>query len=74
MAKPISSADFEPTPRRKPTTANRGASLSRQSVVARLRRDKQGATSAVRDYIDGLINWINGQSIRASKKRGGLGR
>ncbi len=74
MAKKISSEDFEPTPRKKAITANRGASLSRQYVVARLRRDRRKATAAVRDYIDTFIEWVNGQSIRAAKKSGGLGR
>jgi len=74
MAKKISSEDFEPTPRRKATTANRGASLNRQSVVARLRRDKAKASASVRDYIDGFLEWISGQSIRASKRKGGLGK
>lgn len=64
-------------------TANRGASLSRQSIVAKLRRDQKaygpvshmgigdlGATS----YIERLIAWVNAQSLRAAKKPGGLGR
>ncbi len=55
-------------------TANRGASLNRQSVVARLRRDRSKATADVREYINGFLEWISGQSIRAAKKNGGLGK
>ncbi len=54
-------------------TANRGASLSRQSIVAKLRRDRKDEPSVIGDYIIGLIDWVNKQSLRAAKKPGGLG-
>lgn len=60
-------------------TANRGASLSRQSIVAKLRRDRKlyadvlGGESAF-DYIGDLIEWVNRQSLRASQRKGGLGK
>ncbi len=75
MATDISSADFEPTPRRKAITANRGASLNRQSVVAKLQRERKKATSAaVVEFILGFTEWLNGQTIRASRRKGGLGK
>ncbi len=57
-------------------TAARGASLSRQSIVAKLRRDRSnpkflGVTVAGYTLI--LADWVNGQSLRAAKKPGGLG-
>ncbi len=55
-------------------TANRGASLSRQSIVAKLRRDtRKNDNVLVEFYILGLIDWVNQQSLRAAKKPGGLG-
>lgn len=59
-------------------TANRGASLSRQSIVAKLRRDQKAYKDlqgfvVLGDYIYDLINWIDSQSLRAAKKPGGLG-
>lgn len=59
-------------------TANRGASLSRQSIVAKLRRDRQRYTRPgnmwVSEYIDSIIDWVNKQSLRAAKRPGGLGK
>lgn len=55
-------------------TMNRGASLSRQSVMARLRRDRKAATFTVAEYINSFMEWVSGQSGRARKKTGGLGK
>ncbi len=58
-------------------TAARGASLSRQSIVAKLRRDMRAklvVDTWTSDYIPGLIDWVNQQSLRAAKKPGGLGK
>ncbi len=60
-------------------TANRGASLSRQSIVAKLRRDQKAYSrlkgfEVIGDYVIDLIGWIDRQSLRAAKKPGGLGK
>ncbi len=58
-------------------TANRGASLSRQSIVAKLRRDQRDSKFAgftVQGYVSTLLAWVSRQSLRAAKKPGGLGK
>ena len=60
--------------KKRAATVNLGASLSRQSVVAHLKRDRKTAAFDVAEYINKLLEWVSGQSLRAYKKKGGLGK
>jgi hypothetical protein len=56
-------------------TGNKGASLTRASIIAKLKRERAkygpGITTCV---LTDLINWVKGGDERANKRPGGLGK